>query len=216
MVAKNSLLSTLIFVTTCFGGVLQLSFLTNDSTNFFKKNIGITMVNAQACARNYTVQPGDFCDAISAAQNVSTYVNHFYPFSCFFCETDLLCRFQLASVNKATIDPTCDNLRVGEVSPVSQKILFVGSDLFFILIVQVICLGLVGQDCTTVHVVQNGDSCPTIASQANITKEQLLVDNPNVNPNCTNIYPGEVKEFLSPFSPSIIIFILMLTGPLCC
>ena len=31
------------------------------------------MVNAQDCARNYTVQPGDVCDKISAAQNVSTY-----------------------------------------------------------------------------------------------------------------------------------------------
>ena len=120
MVAKNSLLSTLIFVTTCFGELL--SFLTHDSTNLKKKNLGITMVNAQACARNYTVQPGDFCDAISAAQNVSTYVNHFHTF---FCETDLLCRFQLASVNKATIDPACDNLRVGEVSPVSKKIFFI-------------------------------------------------------------------------------------------
>ena len=33
------------------------------------------MVNAQDCARNYTVQPGDVCDKISAAQNVSTYAS---------------------------------------------------------------------------------------------------------------------------------------------
>ena len=82
------------------------------------------MVNAQACARNYTVQPGDICDKISAAQNVSTYVDHFYPFSCyffFFVNSDLLCRFQLASVNNGTIDPACDNLRVGEVSLVPPK-----------------------------------------------------------------------------------------------
>ena len=32
------------------------------------------MVNAQACARFYTVQQGDSCNGISAAQNVSTYV----------------------------------------------------------------------------------------------------------------------------------------------
>lgn len=41
------------------------------------------MVNAQDCARNYTVQPGDFCDKISASQNVSTYVSTSYPFPMF-------------------------------------------------------------------------------------------------------------------------------------
>ena len=113
-----------------------------------------------------------------------------------------LYRFQLASVNSAIIDPTCGNLRPGEVSPVQKKnpSFFVSSrsNLFFLLslVVQVICLGLVGQDCKTVHVVQNGDSCPTIASQANITTGELLTDNPNVSAGCTNIYVGEVKEFL--------------------
>ncbi|KJA16071.1 hypothetical protein HYPSUDRAFT_47701 [Hypholoma sublateritium FD-334 SS-4] len=110
------------------------------------------LVNGQqaACARNYTVQPGDFCDEISAAQNVST--------------------FQLASVNSAIIDPACDNLQVGEV----------------------LCLGLVGQDCTDVHVVASGDACDTIASQAGINTTVLLANNPNVNAACSNIYPGEV------------------------
>ncbi|KJA16072.1 carbohydrate-binding module family 50 protein [Hypholoma sublateritium FD-334 SS-4] len=103
-----------------------------------------------ACARNYTVQAGDFCDKISAAQNVST--------------------FQLATVNSAIIDPACDNLQVGEV----------------------LCLGLVGQDCDTVHVVASGDICDTIASQANITTAVLLADNPNVDAACTNIHIGEV------------------------
>lgn len=86
-------------------------------------------------------------------------------------------------------------------SPSQKKnpfIIFSSSELItiFFLAVQVICLGLVGQDCTTVHVVQNGDSCPTIASQANITDGQLLTDNPNIDSNCTNIYVGEVQEFL--------------------
>jgi len=103
-----------------------------------------------ACARNYTVQPGDFCDKISAAQNSST--------------------FQLASVNSAIIDSACDNLQVGEV----------------------LCLGLVGQDCTKVHVVASGDACGTIASQAEINTTVLLANNPNVNAACSNIYPGEV------------------------
>ncbi|KAF8189635.1 hypothetical protein BJ912DRAFT_965962 [Pholiota molesta] len=107
-------------------------------------------IGAAPCARNYTVQAGDFCDAISAAQNVSTY--------------------QLATVNSAIIDPTCSNLFVGEV----------------------ICLGLVGQDCTTVAVVQSGSGCADIAAQANITTPVLLANNPNVDADCTNIYPGEV------------------------
>ncbi|KAF9449006.1 carbohydrate-binding module family 50 protein [Macrolepiota fuliginosa MF-IS2] len=46
------------------------------------------------CTRQYTVQSGDFCDGISAAQNVST--------------------FQLAHVNAATINPICTNLFAGE------------------------------------------------------------------------------------------------------
>ncbi|KAJ4474446.1 hypothetical protein J3R30DRAFT_3509162 [Lentinula aciculospora] len=50
-------------------------------------------VNAQSCTRNYTVQDGDTCDSISAAQNVSTY--------------------QLATVNSGVIDSTCSNLQVG-------------------------------------------------------------------------------------------------------
>ncbi|KAF8513965.1 hypothetical protein JB92DRAFT_2921244 [Gautieria morchelliformis] len=46
------------------------------------------------CARNYTVVPGDVCNSISAAHNVST--------------------FQLAHVNAGKIDAACDNLAVGE------------------------------------------------------------------------------------------------------
>ncbi|KAI0788969.1 hypothetical protein BC629DRAFT_1288136, partial [Irpex lacteus] len=49
---------------------------------------------AASCARQYTVKEGDYCDAISAAQNVSTY--------------------QLATVNPS-IDATCSNLQIGQV-----------------------------------------------------------------------------------------------------
>ncbi|KIJ94064.1 carbohydrate-binding module family 50 protein [Laccaria amethystina LaAM-08-1] len=45
------------------------------------------------CARTYTVQEGDYCDKISAANNVSTY--------------------QLAVVNRS-IDPGCGNLLPGQ------------------------------------------------------------------------------------------------------
>ncbi|KAI9057175.1 carbohydrate-binding module family 50 protein [Trametes sanguinea] len=50
---------------------------------------------AASCTRQYTVQDGDWCDTISAAQNVSTY--------------------QLAIVNANTIDSGCDNLQAGQV-----------------------------------------------------------------------------------------------------
>ena len=112
-------------------------------------------------------------------------------------------------MNKAIIDLACDNLKLGEVSlsPKKRKkklhfslslhvLKFIHP--FIYLIFQVLCLGLVGQDCKTVHVVKTGDSCPTIASQANITDGQLLIDNPNVNPNCTNIYVGEVIKVSLP------------------
>ncbi|KAF8878010.1 hypothetical protein CPB84DRAFT_1852478 [Gymnopilus junonius] len=62
--------------------------------------LGAMLTGAQSlpanCSRTYTVQSGDFCDKISASQNVSTY--------------------QLATVNSGIIDPLCDNLFVGEES----------------------------------------------------------------------------------------------------
>ncbi|KAJ7572620.1 hypothetical protein C8J56DRAFT_864112 [Mycena floridula] len=55
--------------------------------------IAAGVVNA-ICARTYIVQPGDTCDGISAAKNVSTY--------------------QLAIVNSAKINTGCTNLFPGE------------------------------------------------------------------------------------------------------
>ncbi|KAI6138462.1 hypothetical protein BKA82DRAFT_4236050 [Pisolithus tinctorius] len=49
---------------------------------------------AQTCSRTYTVQEGDTCDSISAANNASTY--------------------QVAVVNYGNVDPQCDNLTPGE------------------------------------------------------------------------------------------------------
>ena len=59
---------------------------------------------------------------------------------------------------------------------------------------QLLCLGLDGQDCTTVAVIQAGDSCSAIADNAGIPVTTLLVNNPNVNSECSNIYPGEVRR----------------------
>ncbi|ETW84901.1 hypothetical protein HETIRDRAFT_426061 [Heterobasidion irregulare TC 32-1] len=78
--------------------------------------------------------------------------------------------FQVAFVNQNTVDAACDNLHVGEV----------------------LCLGVVGQDCTTTHTVVSGDFCASIAGAAGIDASTLLANNPNVNSDCSNIYPGEV------------------------
>ncbi|KAF8995663.1 hypothetical protein BDQ17DRAFT_1365399 [Cyathus striatus] len=78
--------------------------------------------------------------------------------------------YQLATVNAGTINSDCSNLSVGEP----------------------LCLGITGQDCTQVSVVQSGDSCTAIASAAGISVATLLSNNPNIASDCTNIYPGEV------------------------
>lgn len=57
---------------------------------------------------------------------------------------------------------------------------------------QPLCLGITGQDCQNVTVVQSGDFCALIADNAGIDVTTLLANNPNVNSGCTNIYVGEV------------------------
>jgi len=54
-----------------------------------------SLVSADStCARTYTVQTGDYCDLISAAQNASTY--------------------QIAVANYQTINDACSNLQIGQ------------------------------------------------------------------------------------------------------
>ncbi|KAG6811851.1 hypothetical protein H0H87_010768, partial [Tephrocybe sp. NHM501043] len=55
----------------------------------------------------------------------------------------------------------------------------------------VLCLGFEGQDCSTVHLVVEGDGCGAILAAANTTLATLVANNPNVDAGCTNIYPGE-------------------------
>lgn len=76
--------------------------------------------------------------------------------------------------------------------------------------VQNLCLGLVGEDCATVATVQSGDSCGSIATAANIPVSTLLSNNPNVNAECSNIYPGEVR-----FSYTVRSQLLILLQVLC-
>ncbi|KAF8528417.1 hypothetical protein BU17DRAFT_73482 [Hysterangium stoloniferum] len=116
-----------------------------------------------SCTRTYTVVENDFCDTISAANNVST--------------------FQLAAVNPS-INPGCTNLMPG----------------------QQLCLGTLGKDCTTVHVVQEGDTCNIITSNHGLNATMLVTNNPTINSECTNIYIGQVlcvaNEVLAPEPPA--------------
>jgi LysM repeat protein len=108
-----------------------------------------TTVIATACIRNYTVQAGDSCDAISASHNVST--------------------FQLAAINPA-IDTSCSNLMPG----------------------QNLCLGTAGEDCTTTYVVQPDDTCDGIQENVGVNSTIFLLNNPQIDNDCYNIYVGEV------------------------
>ena len=49
-----------------------------------------------------------------------------------------------------------------------------------------------GQDCDTTHVIVSGDFCASVADTAGIDMNTLLANNPNVNSDCSNIYPDEV------------------------
>ncbi|KAK0231564.1 hypothetical protein IW262DRAFT_1454589 [Armillaria fumosa] len=72
--------------------------------------------------------------------------------------------FQLAHVNTA-IDAACDNLQIG----------------------QVLCLGIIGQDCNQTEIVVSGDTCSGIALANDIDLATLLVNNRNVNSACSNL-----------------------------
>ncbi|GJE97978.1 LysM peptidoglycan-binding domain-containing protein [Phanerochaete sordida] len=77
--------------------------------------------------------------------------------------------YQLPHVNPQ-IDAACDNLGEGEP----------------------LCLGITGQDCTTTYVIKDGDYCALIAEDNNVDLSTLLANNPNIDSECSNIYPGEV------------------------
>ena len=131
------------------------------------------MVNAQdpSCFRFYTVVAGDTCDGIAAKENVPSY--------------------QLASENSGIINAGCTNLFPGEVSKLQKRFqpLCLRSPL------QVLCLAsILDPGCHVTHVVAAGDTCLSIAAAADTTVDTLLENNPNVNSQCSNIYPGEVRS----------------------
>jgi len=76
--------------------------------------------------------------------------------------------YQLAAVSDEIIDATCSNLQVGEE----------------------LCLGTPGEDCTDVYRVGDNDSCTNIQTQFNLNSTILMQNNPNVDEECDNLYPG--------------------------
>ena len=97
-------------------------------------------------------------------------------------------RYQLAVINTGIINDKCTNLVPNET----------------------ICLGYQGEDCTTVYsallhcpllgllahlflvAVKKSDVCDAISAAYNVNNTLLHENNPQINPDCSNIYPGEV------------------------
>ena len=46
--------------------------------------------------------------------------------------------------------------------------------------------------CSREYVVESGDNCNLISSIQNVSTYQLALNNPKVNANCSNIFPGQV------------------------
>jgi len=78
--------------------------------------------------------------------------------------------YQIVAANSGRVNPLCTNIFPGES----------------------ICLGVKGQDCSTVHVVKQGDFCQGMADAAGTDLATFLANNPNIKSDCSNIYVGEV------------------------
>ncbi|KAJ8519996.1 hypothetical protein ONZ45_g3143 [Pleurotus djamor] len=98
---------------------------------------------------------------------------------------------------------TCDQIAAAEGISTFQILAsnfgIINSDCSNIFPNQVICLRRACLDCSTIHVVQEGDSCSAIASAAGISVPTMIGSNPNLDAGCTNIYPGEVLCVASSF-----------------
>jgi LysM repeat protein len=77
--------------------------------------------------------------------------------------------YQLAAANPS-INAGCTNLNVD----------------------QQLCLGSAGSDCTDTYIVKSGDYCETIGQKFNINATMVMLNNPQIDENCYNLYVGEV------------------------
>ncbi|KAI0290934.1 hypothetical protein B0F90DRAFT_1651662, partial [Multifurca ochricompacta] len=57
---------------------------------------------------------------------------------------------------------------------------------------QILCLGNSAKDCTSTHIVKPNDDCNIVSSAYHINSTILLLNNPQLYSNCSNLYIGEV------------------------
>ena len=161
---------------------------------------GLTMGYIPLCAQHYTVRQGDTCNKISQEQQVSTYVITLDPYYAVLSDglNHDLCRYQLFSSNLGTINAACSNLFPGEVSLIPYFFLclctITAQSHLNLFLVQLICLGFVGQLCGPVYTVVQGDTCQKVADKFHISVQVLRAHNPNVDAKCDNLDVGEVKK----------------------
>ena len=53
------------------------------------------------------------------------------------------------------------------------------------------------EDCTTIHIVVEGDTCNDIVKAAETDLETLYANNRQIDGEYGNIYPGEVRLWLA-------------------
>ncbi|KAL4258904.1 LysM domain-containing protein [Pleurotus pulmonarius] len=104
---------------------------------------------------------------------------------------------QIPCVRSYTVQSgdTCDGISANEGVSTFQLAASnpgINSDCSNIFPSQEICLRRACLSCSTVHVVESGDTCTSIASNAGISIPTLIASNPNLDSGCTNVYPGEV------------------------
>lgn len=134
-----------------------------------------------------------FAQSVFAATCSRTYTIKAGDYCDKISQTQNVSTYQLAAINPAIINKGCSNLTPGES----------------------ICLGLVGEDCSTTHVVQSGDTCAGIASANGLNMTILRLNNPQLDNSC-DIYDGEVlctsQKVQAPAIPSSGITVTVSTG----
>lgn len=57
---------------------------------------------------------------------------------------------------------------------------------------QNLCLGYVGEDCSDTYVVEANDSCEDIYDNFSINATTFMLNNPNIDEDCGNLFIGQV------------------------
>ncbi|GLB41187.1 putative lysin motif containing protein [Lyophyllum shimeji] len=78
--------------------------------------------------------------------------------------------YQLSAINTGIIDTQCSNLVPGKE----------------------LCIGYLGEDCSSTYKVVADDTCERIAAAHNLNATILHLNNPQIDQGCNNIYIGEV------------------------